>query len=184
MSVWMALACIVPLVVTDAFGQPASDKTNPGQTAPQVEIPAPEVVLGLTRAALLTLNDALLTGNFTVLRDVGARGFREANNAARLSQLFSSLATQKADLSAVATVAPKYSAAPALEANGLLRLTGSFDLSSAVFDFTLLFQNEAGRWRLFGISVQPNLAAKPATSAVAPKPTAPAPPKSEPAKQK
>ena len=57
---------------------------------PQIVMPDAGKIVILVRTALLTLNDAVQTGNFTVLRDKGAPGFGEANSAARLSQIFSS----------------------------------------------------------------------------------------------
>lgn len=50
----------------------------------------PGVVI-LVRATLSALNDANRTGNYTVLRDLGAPGFRQANSAARLGEIFSDL---------------------------------------------------------------------------------------------
>ena len=47
-------------------------------------MPDAEKIVLLLRTTLITLNDALQTGNFTVLRDMGAPGFRDANTAARL----------------------------------------------------------------------------------------------------
>ena len=60
----------------------------------------------LLRNTLITLNDAIQTGNFTVLRDTGAPGFRDANSAARLSQAFADLASRGVDLSVVMSILP------------------------------------------------------------------------------
>jgi hypothetical protein len=133
------------------------NKTQPSQPkAPPVAMPDAEKIVVLIRTALLTLNDALETGNFTVLRDMGAPGFREANNAARLAVSFSNLMSQNIELSAVATIAPQLSEAPALDGqNNMLRLKGVFPGQPVQIRFDLLFQPVANRWRLFGISVQP-----------------------------
>jgi hypothetical protein len=45
------------------------------------------------------------------------------------------------------------SAAPGLDGNGMLRLTGNFPTRPLQINFDLLFQNVGGQWRLFGISV-------------------------------
>jgi hypothetical protein len=42
------------------------------------------------RSALLALDQANKTGNYTVLRELGAPGFQAANTAARLSEIFAS----------------------------------------------------------------------------------------------
>lgn len=60
-------------------------------------MPDAQKIVLLLRSTLLTLNDAIQTGNFTVLRDVGVPGFRDANSPARLSQAFSNLTNQGVD---------------------------------------------------------------------------------------
>jgi hypothetical protein len=120
-------------------------------------MPDAEKIVVLIRTALLTLNDALQTGNFTVLRDVGAPGFREANSAARLSQIFSNLMSQGVDLSAAATIAPQLAEAPVIDPKtNILRIKGWFPSQPLQVNFTLWFQPTAGRWRLFGISLNPD----------------------------
>ena len=49
---------------------PAADQTAP--LPPQVVMPDAEKIVLLLRVTLITLNDAVQTGNFTVLRDMGA----------------------------------------------------------------------------------------------------------------
>ena len=109
--------------------------------------------LYLIRATLLTLNDANRSGNYTVLHDLSAPGFKAKNSPADLAQIFASLRQQHFDLFAVALEAPKLSAPPHLEANGMLRLTGYFPTRPLQINFDLLFQNVEHEWRLFGISV-------------------------------
>lgn len=129
-------------------------------------MPGAEQIVILIRTAVLTLNDALQTGNFTVLRDVGAPGFRESNSAARLSQVFSNLAQQGFDLSAVATMAPQLAEPPAIDPKtSMLHIKGWFPGQPLQIDFELLFQPVAGRWRLFGISVNPTVPKAPAAAA-------------------
>ncbi|MCB1444089.1 MAG: hypothetical protein KDJ72_13820 [Methyloceanibacter sp.] len=122
----------------------------------QVSMPDAQKIVLLVRNSLLTLNDALQTGNYTVLRDQGAPEFREANSAARLAEIFSALAAKNVDLSAVAVISPKLSEAPGLDkANGMLHLKGQFPGEPFPINFELLYQAVNGRWRLFGISVSP-----------------------------
>ena len=119
-------------------------------------MPSAEKIVLLVRNSLITLNDALKTGNYTVLRDMGAPGFREANSAARLSQIFADLVAKKVDLSAVAVIAPQLSQKPGLDQEkGLLHLKGYFPDKTVPINFELLYQAVDGQWRLFGISVNP-----------------------------
>jgi hypothetical protein len=133
-------------------------------------MPNAESIVMLIRSSLLTLNDALLTGNFTVLRDISAPGFREANSAAHLSQSFSDLTRRGIDLSAVATMAPELTEALIDPKINMLRVKGTFPDQPLQIDFELLFQPVAGYWRLFGLSVQPKDAAgAKATATTAPR---------------
>jgi hypothetical protein len=132
-------------------------------------MPGAEKIVLLLRSTLNTLNDALQTGNYTVLRDMGAPGFREANSAARLSQLFATIGAQGLDLSAVSIIAPQLSEAPTLDqAKGMLHLKGYFPGTPVQINFEMLYQAVGGRWRLFGLSVQPGPPTPPAPSASAP----------------
>lgn len=111
---------------------------------------------------MITLNDALQTGNFTVLRDKAAPGFREANSAARLGQIFSDLASKNVNLSVVSVLSPQLTEAPVLDKEkGMLNIKGYFPTSPVQINFELLYQSVAGRWRLFGLSVQTTNAAPP-----------------------
>src|SRR5579885_3484421 len=76
-------AVIALLVWLAAGGALHAEAQAPVQ---QVAMPDAEKIVLLLRTTLLTLNDALQTGNFTVLRDKGAPGFRNANTPAQLSQ--------------------------------------------------------------------------------------------------
>lgn len=144
-------------VCPTAYGQssPASGAAPPPLPS-QVVMPDAEKIVLLLRITLNTLNDALQTGNFTVLRDMGAPGFRDANTAARLSQSFSDLAAKGIDLSTVSIIAPQLSEAPVLDQQkGMLRLKGYFPGQPVQINFEMLYQAVDGRWRVFGLSVQP-----------------------------
>lgn len=102
----------------------------------------------------MTLNDALQTGNFTVLRDMAAPGFREANSAGRLAQIFAPLASQGVDLTAVTIMAPQLTEVPTIEAQRqMLHLKGFFPGQPLQINFEMLYEPVAGRWRLFGLAV-------------------------------
>jgi hypothetical protein len=129
-----------------------------GQSQQQVVMPDAEKIVLLLRNTLITLNDAIQTGNFTVLRDRGAPGFRAVNSAARLSKAFSDLASKGVDLSAVSVIAPQLTEAPTLDQQkGMLHLKGYFPGQPVQINFELLYQAIDGRWQLFGLSVQPNV---------------------------
>jgi hypothetical protein len=107
----------------------------------------------------LRLTPFLRLFRFARCRRLGAPGFREANSAARLGQIFSELASKGIELSAVNVVAPQLTEPPGLdEQNGMLHLKGYFPGKPTQLDFDLLYQAVDGRWRVFGLSVLPTAA--------------------------
>jgi hypothetical protein len=149
-------------------------------------------VIMLIRSTLLALDQANKSGNYTVLRDIGAPGFQN-NTAAKLGEIFAKLRNDNLDLSGVAVIDPQLSLLPQIEANGLMHMAGFFPSVPAQVNFELMFAPVNGQWRLFGISVSIGQAAPtapdaPQASAIppakqpaaAPKQTSPAPAKQPP----
>src|SRR5262245_376424 len=136
--------------------QPNQPSAQPTQAAaPEFVIPSAEVIVILIRSTLLSLNDALRTGNYTVLRDLASPSFRETNNAGRLHEIFSGLSTQRIDLAAVAIVAPKLPQAPNIDQSKRLHIVGYFPGDPVQINFELVFEAVANQWRVYGISVNP-----------------------------
>lgn len=148
---------------------------NVAPAQPDVAMPEADKIVLLIRSTLGTLNDALQTGNFTVLRDMGAPAFRDANTAARLAQIFAPLVSQGVDLAAVTILAPQLTEVPTIDPQRkALRLKGHFPGQPVQINFEIVYEPVAGRWRLFGLSVN---AVPPATAAAptpAPQTVAPA----------
>jgi hypothetical protein len=109
-------------------------------------------VLILIRSSLLALDQANKTGNYTVLRDIGAPGF-QSNTAARLGEIFAKLRNDNLDLSGVAVIDPQLNLLPQIEPNGLMHMAGFFPSVPSQVNFDLSFAPVNGQWRLFGISV-------------------------------
>jgi hypothetical protein len=112
-----------------------------------------EQALYLVRSTLLTLNDANRSGNYTVLRDLAAPDFQVRNSSADLAQSFADLRRRNFDLFATALIAPQFTAEPAFDAGGKLRMAGYFATRPLRINFDLTFQNVNGQWRLFAVSV-------------------------------
>lgn len=166
----------VPKSTKPEAAKPEAAKPGTAKPAPvakpassQVVMPDAEKIVLLLRTTLSTLNDALQTGNFTVLRDMAAPGFRDANTAARLAQSFSDLASKRVDLSPTSIIAPQLTQPPGLDKQkGMLHLKGYFPGQPVQINFEMLYQAVDGRWRLFGLSVQQGPATPPPESASAP----------------
>jgi hypothetical protein len=166
-SATAALAQTKPAPTPPVKTQPKPKAPAQAEAAkPQVVMPDAEKIVLLLRNTLITLNDALQTGNFTVFRDKAAPGFQNANSAARLGQAFADLAARRIDLSTVSVVSPQLSENPTLDQKqGMLRLKGFFPLQPTPVAFEMLYQSVDGYWRLFGLSVQPASAAPAASQA-------------------
>ena len=109
-------------------------------------------VLILLRSTLIALDQANKTGNYTVLRDLGAPPF-QANSAARLGEIFAGLRHDGLDLSGVAVLDPQLTLLPEIDAEGMMRMKGFFPSAPAQINFDLVYAPVNGQWRLFAITV-------------------------------
>jgi hypothetical protein len=145
---------VLPHELNAQTAQPAPQK--PAPSAPQVAPKPAQIdrngVLILVRSALLALDQANKTGNYSVLRDLGAPGF-QVNTAARLGEIFAKQRNDNLDLSGVAVIDPQLSLLPQIEANGLMHMAGFFPSVPSQVNFELSFAPVNGQWRLFGIAV-------------------------------
>ncbi len=132
--------------------QAASGQVPVGQTSTSQAAMAAAEVVAMTRSALVALDQANKTGNYTVLRDLGSTTFH-ANNAARLSEVFADLRRQDIDLSATLVQPLSFAAPPTIDAKGLLRVVGSAPLGGRVLYFQIAWAREGSVWRLYGIVV-------------------------------
>jgi len=168
----LAAGTIMVTRLPDAQAQAPKQQQPAPRQQPQQQPPAPKPaqidrngVLILIRETLLALDQANKTGNYTVLRDLGAPDF-QANSAARLAEIFAQQRRDNVDLSGVAVIDPQLTLLPQIEANGMMRMAGFFPSVPTQVNFELLYAPVGGRWRLFGLSVSFGQAA----------PTAPQPP--------
>jgi len=166
---WRVLLCAVALAASCAVGH-AQGPSSPPKPA-QIDRNG---VLMLVRGTLLALDQANKTGNYTVLRDIGAPGF-QSNSAARLGEIFAKLRNDNLDLSGVAVIDPQLNLLPQIEASGLMHMAGFFPSVPNQVNFDLSFAPVSGQWRLFGISVGVGSSAPAAPEPAAP-PVAQRPP--------
>jgi hypothetical protein len=126
---------------------------SPQPGAANADLPDARTVSILIRRTLLSLNDANLSGNYTVLRDLAAPGFQATNDAARLTDIFTVLRRRKVDLAPIVYFEPKLVRPAEINESGMLRLSGFIPTRPEQVNFDMLFQKIGGRWRLFGIAV-------------------------------
>jgi hypothetical protein len=117
------------------------------------QVPDDSTLITLIRSVVLSLNQANATGDYAVLRETAATGFRDANSLDKLAATFAALRGRQLDLSPVAVIAPRLFKKAAIDGNGYLRLTGYFPSHPEQVNFDLAFKYEDGEWRLFGIGL-------------------------------
>lgn len=120
-------------------------------------VPAIDVqsVSKLVWSTLAAVDHGNITGNYSVLRDLGAPGFQANNTAATLAGVFQTVRTQRIDLSNTLLLAPTFDFAPTIVQGGLLRARGRFAMRPVAIGFDLLYASVGGRWQLFGVAVVP-----------------------------
>jgi len=156
---------------TQQPGAPPSASTESGAQPKQAGAQGPQVpdanqLVILIRSTLLAVNHANLTGNYTVLRELGTPGFQQSNNPVRLADVFRGLRERNLDIGPIAVLDAKLRRQPSLDANGQLRLIGFFPSRPEQVNFDLVFYKRNGRWLLDGIALNttPSQAARPAPS--------------------
>ena len=142
-----------------------------------------ELIVTLVRTTLVALQQANMTGNYTVLRDLGAPSFQTANNAVKLAEIFAPIRRLNIDLSPVVLLDPQITQANLTDSK-MLHIAGALATKPVPVRFELLFQPVNGLWMMDGISItpiQPDAALAPPPSppqnqapvAAAPKPAPP-----------
>ena len=141
-----------------AIAVPQAAASAPAAQVPAAAVPDTLVIHKLVWSAMAALDHANQTGNYSVLRDLGAPSFQAANSAATLAGVFAPIRSQNIDLGYTLVSTPVFQFPPALAQNGLLRIRGVFTLRPTPIGFDLLFQNVGGQWRIFAMAVVPLVA--------------------------
>lgn len=106
----------------------------------------------LIRSTLVALDQANLTGNYTVLRDLGGPRFRSTYSPAGLSDMFREFRQRSIVLAPVVLHDARLDEPARLTTDGLLRLVGHFPTEpQIIFDMTFFFEN--GWWRIEELNV-------------------------------
>lgn len=136
---------------------PATAQSSPTVQPPLAARPVPDQLelSKLIWSTILAVDHANRSGNYSVLRDLGAQGFQINNDAARLSAIFAGLRESRIDLSNALLVPPTYTQAPRQVQADVFEVKGLFQLRPVSIQFHLFYQWEQGRWKLFGIDLQP-----------------------------
>jgi hypothetical protein len=153
----MALVFILITMNVTADAQSSRPPVQPQQPAASnasAAVPTIDraLTLILVRSTLLALQQANETGNYSVMRELGAPEFQNTNSSSRLSENFANLRAQKIDLSPITVLDPELSLPLKFE-NNVLKIKGFFPSSPLQVNFDLGFTNVANRWRLVSLSL-------------------------------
>ena len=157
-----------------AWGAPALAQAPPPAQTPRISsqpVPSELELAKLVWSTMAMVDHANRSGNYSVLRDTSANGFQIQNDPARLAEIFAPIRSLRVDLGNALVVEPRYTDGPRLLQADVFQVKGYFPLRPTAIFFDLYFQWEQGRWKLFGISIQPGTMApiaQPATPAPQP----------------
>ena len=133
------------------------------------------VLTVIIKDAIIALHHANMTGNYSVLRDMGTPVFRENFDQTALAGAFANLRARKINLSPAYHLSPNLTKTPELNKDSELVLVGFFPTQPMQIQFELRFMQLDGKWRLSGIGADALPPPGPQASAAAsPPPPAPA----------
>ena len=127
---------------------------SPARAAsPALSVPDDVQLLLMIKTTLIAFNQANITGNYTVLRDLAAPDFQMRNTPARLGEIFQSERSKNFDLSPVVLLRPELVRRPVIDQQGRLHIEGVFPSRPQMVHFVLVFQNVMATWRMVAIGV-------------------------------
>jgi hypothetical protein len=154
----MAALVVAFMVAKGAFAEQKS--AAPPKAAPSQQVaPQPtyhvsgEQAVYLVRSTLATVNDANRSGNYSVLHNLATPDFQAKNTPADLAVGFLNLRRRNIDLFALSLTPPEFTAAPAIDPQGALRVTGFFPALPQRLNFDLIYRVVNGQWKLEGIAL-------------------------------
>ncbi len=154
----LCVICWISMLQFSVTGASAQSEPAPADAQPALA-PQPGMtpdgphLLLMIRNAVIALNQANLTGNYSVLRDLGTPNFQISNNSARLAESFTALRARKLDISPVMFFNPKFAAPPSMQDGQIVRVTGFFPTTPEQVNFDLAFQVSGEQWMLAAIAV-------------------------------
>jgi hypothetical protein len=149
------IACCAAIAL---LGAPASAR------GAKILVPDDAALAMMIKTTLIAFNQANLTGNYTVLRDLASPNFQQANTPARLGEIFQQERGKKVDISPVVVLRPEMLHKPSIDKRGILRLEGFFPSKPDLVYFMLAFENVGQTWKLVALGVKTSPPAPKVTS--------------------
>jgi hypothetical protein len=120
----------------------------------QSKVPSERGLEALVKAALLTFNDANVTGNYEVFHAKLSKPFREQFSVERLARRFQEFNKKHIDFDVIAALKPSYDPTPRVDDEGRLLVKGHFPTEPLRLNFDLAFIPSDGEWKLISINVK------------------------------
>ena len=132
---------------------PRGGAVGPGPAQSGAGIPRIDVLEVMARTALMSLNDANLTGNYAVLHARLHPEFQTQMPPDKLAGIFAPFRTAKVDYAPMLVHAITYTDGPRIDADGNLVTKGYMETRPWRTNFDLAWRQSAGKWLLWKISV-------------------------------
>ena len=145
---FLALAVLFATEPTAAQNAPAA----PAQPKPQIALDAVALTI-LIKSTIIALQQANVTGNYSVLRDLGTPVFRERFNQTHLAEVFANLRNRGINLNPAIVLSPTLAKQPQVTEQGVLQVEGAFATQPLQIQFNISFQLIDGAWRIQGLAV-------------------------------
>ena len=147
----IAIAVMASLLAMPAG---AHEARRPAGASPSTVRPvAPIQALAITRQLLLRIDDAIRSGNYSVLRDLAAPNLRDTLTAADLAQLFAQLRQRNIELIAASVLEPVFSKAIVGRNGSEMLLEGFVPTSPATIQFSFVLRAAPAGWQLTGLNI-------------------------------
>ena len=125
---------------------------NPAPPGPG--IPRDDILDVMVRSALMTFNDANLTGNYAVMSARLHPEFRQQVPAERLAEIFKAFRENKIDIAPLLAHKTVYTESPSIDSMGILSAKGQLETRPWRTTFELSWRREENRWWLWKINVR------------------------------
>lgn len=120
----------------------------------QNKVPSERMLESLVKAALMSFNDANVTGNYAVFHARLSKPFRDQFSPERLKDTFREFSDKHIDIGVASAYAPAYTVPAAIDGDGKLQVRGFFPTEPARVNFELDFIPSDGEWKLIRIHVK------------------------------
>ena len=118
-----------------------------------LDMPGPSAQEVLVKSILVTLNDAVVSDNFSILHAKISKPFRDQFPPDKLRAVFKDLVEKHAVFDAVVASPVVSDEEAKIDEQGVLRLNGHFDTAPKKVKYQLGFIPSDGAWKLSGVTI-------------------------------